>query len=37
MGTGPEGERVGKDEGKKAGGKRPEATSTNSDFGTPMI
>ena len=36
-GTGPEGERAQKNEGKRAGGKGSEAHSKNCDFGTPMI
>ena len=38
-GTGPEGERGGKSEGKRGGGdeRGPKAHSKNSDFGTPLI
>ena len=36
--TGPEGERGGRNEGKRVGGKRgPKAHSKNSDFSTPQI
>ena len=36
-GTGPKGERGGQNERKRVGGKGPESTLKNSDFGTPMI
>ena len=36
-GTGPEGERGGKNKGKRVGGKGPKAHSENSDYGAPMI
>ena len=35
--TGPEGERGGKNEGKRERGKGPKAHPQNSDFGTPTI
>ena len=35
--TGPEGERGGRDEGKRVGGKGSEAHSKNSDFSPPLI
>ena len=36
-GIGPEGDRGGRNEGKRVGGKGPDSTLENSDFGTPMI
>ena len=36
-GTGPEGERGGKNEGKRWDKRGPKAHSENSDFGPPLI